>query len=80
MSYMPYKRNYKDIRYELLHSPFYLLREYTQDELSNLLANPVVDLQDPQFEGVLKNITQQDTLKVEAVSRYSFVPKGVRIC
>lgn len=75
MSYVPNRREDKDIRYDLLHSPFYLLREYTQDELPNLLANPVVDLQDPQFEGVLKNITQQDTLKVEAVSRYSYIPK-----
>ena len=74
-SYVPNRREDKDIRYELLHSPLYLLREYTQDELPNLLKNPVVDLQDPQFEGVLKNITQQDTLKVEAVSRYSYIPK-----
>lgn len=75
MSYIPNRREDKDIRYDLLHSPFYLLREYTQDELPNLLKNPVVDLQDPQFEGVLKNITQQDTLKVEAVNRYSYIPK-----
>lgn len=75
MSYIPNRREDKEIRYDLLHSPFYLLREYTQDELPNLLKNPVVDLQDPQFEGVLKNITQQDTLKVEAVSRYSYIPK-----
>lgn len=75
MSYIPNRREDKEIRYDLLHSPFYLLREYTQDELSNLLKNPVVDLQDPQFEGVLKNITQQDTLKVEAVNRYSYIPK-----
>ena len=74
-SYVPNRREDKDIRYDLLHSPFYLLREYTQGELPNLLKNPVVDLQDPQFEGVLKNITQQDTLKVEAVSRYSYIPK-----
>lgn len=74
-SYVPNRREDKDIRYDLLHSPLYLLREYTQDELPALLKNPVVDLQDPQFEGVLKNITQQDTLKVEAVSRYSYIPK-----
>lgn len=75
MSYMPYRRDYKDIRYDLLHSQFYLLREYSQDELPNLLKNPIVDLQDPKYEGILKNITQQDTLKVEAVSRYSYIPK-----
>ncbi len=75
MSYIPNRREDRDIRYDLLHSPFYLLREYTQDELQNLLKNPVVDLQDPQFEGVLKNITQQDTLKVESVNRYSYIPK-----
>lgn len=75
MSYIPNRREDKDIRYDLLRSPFYLLREYTQDELPNLLKNPIVDLQDPKYEGVLKNITQQETLKVEAVSRYSYIPK-----
>lgn len=75
MSYMPKQRGNDDIQYDLLHSQFYLLREYTQGELPNLLNNPIVDLQDPKHEGVLNNITQQDTLKVEAVTRYSYIPK-----
>ena len=75
MSYMPKQRGNDDIQYDLLHSQFYLLREYTQDELPNLLNNPIVDLQDPKYDGVLNNIAQQDTLKVEAVTRYSYIPK-----
>ncbi len=75
MSYMPQQRGNDDIQYDLLHSQFYLLREYTQDELPDLLDNPIVDLQDPKYDGVLNNITQQDTLKVEAVIRYSYIPK-----
>ena len=76
MSYIPKRRDDKDIRYDLLHSPFYLLREYSQDELPALLRNPIVDLQDPKYNGVLKNITQQEILQVESMSRYSYIPKA----
>ena len=75
MSYMPNIREIDDIRYDLLHSPFYLLREYNQDELQGLLENPVVDLQAAEYNGILTNITQQNTLQVESVSRYSYLPK-----
>lgn len=75
-SYLPTRRKDSEIRYDLLNSPFYLLREYTQDELQNLLANPVVDLQDVKYKGLLENITQQNTLSVEASSRYSYIPKA----
>lgn len=75
MSYIPNRRTDEQIRYDLLNSPFYLLKEYNSTELSDLLQNPIIDLQKPEYEGILKNITQQDTLKVEAVSRYSYIPK-----
>ncbi len=75
MSYIPQRRTDEQIRYDLLNSPFYLLKEYDSTEVADLLQNPVIDLQKPEYEGILKNITQQDTLKVEAVSRYSYIPK-----
>ncbi len=75
-SYIPTRRTDKDIRYDLLHSPFYLLREYSLEELPNLLNNPIVDLTDPKYKGLLENITQNNTLSVEASSRYSYLPKA----
>lgn len=75
MSYIPQRRTDDQIRYDLLNSPFFLLKEYDSTEIADLLQNPVIDLQKPEFNGILKNITQQDTLKVEAVSRYSYIPK-----
>lgn len=75
MSYIPQRRTDEQIRYDLLNSPFYLLKEYDSTEVADLLQNPIIDLQKPEYEGILKNITQQDTLKVEAVSRYSYIPK-----
>ncbi len=75
-SYIPTRRKDADIRYDLLHSPFYLLREYTLNELPNLLKNPIVDLTDLKYKGLLENITQNNTLSVEASSRYSYLPKA----
>lgn len=75
-SYVPTRRKDADIRYDLLHSPFYLLREYSLEELPNLLNNPIVDLTDIKYKGLLENITQNNTLSVEASSRYSYLPKA----
>lgn len=69
-----YKTNEK-IVHDLMNSPFYLLREYRIQELSALLTNPIVDLSTIEYDGLLTNITQQDTLKIEASNRLTYLPK-----
>lgn len=60
---------------ELLHSPFYLLRRYKKQELYELLDNPIIKINGAQYDGLLKNIVQQKTLPIEALSRTTYLPK-----
>lgn len=72
-----YQRKKKDIMYDLLHSPFYLIKKYKKEELYELLENPVVNLNDREHEGILltENLVQQKTLPIEATSRTTYLPK-----
>lgn len=74
-SYAPEMREEAKVINDLIHSPFYLLREYKITELNTLLENPVVDLSTPEYAGLLKNLVQQNTLPTEALSRTTYLPK-----
>lgn len=75
--YQPYIRKKANVKYDLLHSPFYLLREYTWKELINedLIHNPKVDLSSAEYSGLLNNLTSQPTLDIEATARTTYIPK-----
>jgi len=77
MSSGEFYRKKKDIIYDLLHSPFYLLRKYKKEELYELLENPVVKLDGTEYEGVLltENLVQREQLSIEATSRTTYLPK-----
>lgn len=70
-------RKKEDIIYDLLHSPFYLIREYKKSELYELAKNPVINLQDAAHKGILQteNLVQQPQLPIEATSRTTYLPK-----
>lgn len=55
---------------ELVHQPFFLLKEYT--EVKELLENPIVQLEE---ESLLYNLVQKDRLSIEAASRTTYLPK-----
>ena len=63
------------VKRDLLHSPFYLLREYKSTELYELLSGKIVDITDAKYAGLLKNLVQQKTLDTEALSRTTYLPK-----
>ena len=74
-TYKPSFRERSEIIFDLIHSPFFLLREYSISELQELESNPIVNLTQPQYKGVLPNITQQQTLPTESWSRTTYLPK-----
>lgn len=74
-TYVIKRKSDEEIIYNLTHSPFYLLREYTIPELEFLRDNPVVDLSSQKYNGVLSRITDQKQLKYESTSRSSYIPK-----
>lgn len=74
-SYVPQLRSDDEIRYDLMHSPFYLLREYSINELSNLQTSLRVDLSAPEYKGVLQTIEQQPTFSGDFNGRATYVPK-----
>lgn len=74
-SYAPPIRSDADILYDLMHSPFYLLRDYSVNELSNLQTSLRVDLSAPEYKGVLSNIEQQPTFNGDFNGRATYVPK-----
>lgn len=75
LSYCPLRRNYDDIKYDLENSSFFLLREYTIDELESLNKQIKVDLSSDKYKNVLKNIAQQQQFTSEATERKSYIPK-----
>ena len=75
LSYSPKRRTADEIMNDLLNSPFYLLKEYNTQQLEHLINNPIVDLSSAADEGLLSNITQQDKLETESLSRSSYSAK-----
>lgn len=76
IAYRPKFRKYDEIIYDLINSPFYLLRDYSINELKSMSnTSTLVDLSAPEYEGLLKNITAQDKLKNESLDRRDFIPK-----
>lgn len=76
--YRPEIRDDKEIIHDLINSPFYLLREYSVNELKSMAnTSTKVDLSGVKYKGVLKNIEQQDTLPSEVFGRNDFMPKVV---
>lgn len=73
--YCPNRRTDEAIHDELLHSQFYLLKEYDVNGLQVLLNNPVVDLSAYEDTNILRDITTQETLQVESSGRYTYIPK-----
>lgn len=73
--YKPYVRKKHDVITDLMSSPFYLLREYSVNELEGLLKDPLVDLSDYKYDGLLNNITNQQMLPLEATIRTTYLPK-----
>ena len=74
-SYVPKQRDKKEIINDLTTYPFYLLRDYTLDELGALSNNITVDLTDAKYNAILKNITSSYRFRSESVDRRSFTPK-----
>lgn len=76
--YKPELRSDADVEYDLMHSPFFLLRDYSINELKSMSNTTIaVDLSDPKYKGVLKNIALQKMLPSEAVDRRSFNPSVI---
>lgn len=73
--YCPNRRTDEAIYDELLHSQFYLLKEYDVNELQILLNNPVVDLSAYEDTNILRDITTQEVLQVESSGRYTYIPQ-----
>lgn len=71
------RRDNSAIMRDLANSPFYLLREYTSQELSYLKDNPTIDLTDIKYENILTSeiLVQQKTLSTEAFARQTYIPK-----
>jgi len=74
-SYCPKMRSWDKIKHDLINSPFFLLRDYDTKELDALQNGLKVDLSDPKYEAVLKNITQQYRFTSEATERKQYLPK-----
>lgn len=76
MSYAPKRRDITKVMDELIKKPFFLLRDYSIDELRGLQDGLVVDLSDSKYEGLLKNLVQSNVRFVsETIERKSYVPK-----
>ncbi len=65
----------EDIIYDLMHSPMFLLKEYKINELNWHKEQLKVDLSSKEDENILKNITEQPQLPIEATSRTTYLPK-----
>lgn len=75
VSYKPPIRRMDERVYDLMHSPFYLLRDYNASELEELQSGVKVDLSGVEYKYVLKNLTAQKTLSYEAMVRNTYLPK-----
>ena len=75
LSYSPKRRTIDEIKYDLLNSKFYLLKEYDAQQLDVLINNPIVDLSSVADKGLLSNITEQTQLEIEGFFRDSYNAK-----
>lgn len=77
VAYLPERRSNADIQYDLMHSPFYLLRKYDKNTIQELVADPRVKLEGKEYKEILFNITQQtgNMLELESTSRMTYLPK-----
>lgn len=73
--YAPKKRSIDKITHDLLHSPMFLLKEYTN--IGELVNNPIVDLSLPEDIGVLESLSTRDVLSSETIDRRTILPKVV---
>lgn len=74
--YKPAIREDREIVYDLIHSPFYLLRDYSINDLRTMANTTIkVDLNNVEYKGLLSNIEQQETLPSEALGRSDFIPQ-----
>ena len=76
-SYSPGRRTKSEIIYDLINSPFYLLRDYSVDELSSLKEHNLVDIRtEPKYKKILSNITQSTKfVSSETTDRQTYLPK-----
>lgn len=76
--YRPYVRKKEEIMYDLLNSPFYLLKDYSLQELT-IYNNTsfIVDLSAPEDKGLLNSLTSQTPLESIALNRKDYIPKVV---
>ena len=74
-TYAPPVHTNDKIIYDLINSPFFLLRDYNINELKQLTKGAKVDLTLPQYENLLKNLVEQKRLTTETLSRTRYIPK-----
>ena len=75
-----YYRNVRAKKYvidDLLNSPFYLLREYDKNNISELKESPIIDLSAAEYKDVLKPdvLIHRDRIDNGAFDRKDFLPK-----
>jgi hypothetical protein len=76
LMYKPSVRPDSDVIYDLINSPFYLLREYNINELKSMNNTTIeVDLSRTEYKGLLANIEQQPILNAESLDRKDFFPQ-----
>ena len=76
--YRPYLRKKEEIMYDLVNSPFYLLKDYSLQELTIYNKTSfIVDLSAPEDKGLLNSLTSQTPLESIALNRKDYIPKVV---
>ena len=76
--YRPYVRKNEEIIYDLVNSPFYLLKDYSLQELTIYNKTSfIVDLSAPKDKGLLNSLTSQTPLESIALNRKDYIPKVV---
>lgn len=76
ISYAPKRFNWSDVAYKLMHSQFYLLRDYDRTTIAELKRSPIVDLSGAKYENIIYDpMSQTELLDIEATSRTVYLPK-----
>lgn len=73
-------RPIEDIIYDLINSPFLLLREYScENEILELKSNPIISLTDKLYDGLLNQINSGigKLLTFEAFDNYYYQPQKI---
>lgn len=76
----PHYKNVRAKRYvinDLMNSPFYLLREYDKNKITELKKTPIIDLSLAEYKDVLRPdvLVQRDRLDSVAYDRKDYIPK-----